>query len=99
MTRGRRYVGSGAFHASARRGRASLSASPQPEAFLKAIAAGSRTISDLTLALGTSPEEVHEQLRVLEALGLVLRQAAEPVMFELSRTGQRALDVSFLAVA
>ncbi len=99
MTKGRRYVGSGAFHASTRRGRASPSASQQPEAFLKAIAAGSITISDLTQALGANPEEVREQLRVLEALGLVSRRALEPAMFELSRTGQRALDVSFLAVA
>lgn len=99
MNRTRRYVGSGAFHSSARRGRASLSASPQPEQFLKAIDQGHHSIAELTEALDLSPDEVREQLRVLETMGLVTRDGAEAVHYELSPTGRRALEVAFLAVA
>jgi predicted transcriptional regulator len=76
-----------------------VSASPQPELFLKAISAGSHTVADLTQVLDSSPDEIREQLRILEALGLVTRSGAELSNYALSRTGHRALEVSFLAVA
>lgn len=102
MIGSRRYVGSGAFLRSARGGSTSPSASRRPEQILKLISRmNGATVGDLQRELDASPSEVAAQLNTLENLDLVTAgtEAVEGRRYVLSPTGQRALQLSYFAVA
>lgn len=101
MMANRRYIGSGAFLRSARGGVASGSASPRPEQMLRAIGRLDHASDvDLQRELDASPSEVEVTLRSLEAMDLVSSQTvAGGRVHELTATGRRAVQLSYLAIA
>ena len=101
MMPGRRYQGSGAFLRSARGGVASPSASPTPEQVLKILGRlGTASDAQLQGELDASPSVVESTLRALETLDLVSsRQTENGEIHELTQTGRRALQLSYLAIA
>lgn len=100
MSSGRRTGGSAAFHNGMRRGRVSASASPNPETVLKAVADAGSSIAEISAASGLAYDEVRDNLRIFESLGLILReQTGDRTTFTVSKAGHRAMDLSLLAVA
>lgn len=100
MNIGRRIGGSAAFHNGMRRGRASASASPNPERVLRSLSEAGSSVPEISVASGLGVDEIADQLRIFESLGLVQRALdGERPSFRLSKAGRRALDLSLLAVA
>lgn len=104
MQNGLRFGGSGAFYDSARRGRPSQSASSLPGRVLNEMsnkAAVGVSANEIADAIGVSLAETTDSLGALENLGLVLRQelTTRDVRYILSPAGQRAHELSYLAIA